>query len=314
MSPVRARTSNAAKTTHVRRVAASPLEEISSPLDTFDDETVEEFIVSLNRPTREALSSAPELALAGESHDRFLSTLGTGRKPSWKERMKEKFRDFLDGVKVDRTLDPEPEPWLVTLTEIHRPKNKGCITELTVGTSLEQEYAFDVKVFNLGAEITNKRGFIKEESFKVGGKCEGVQVAVTYCWEECVSRSGQRFRRPRVLDIADTIQTPELDGKEDGCGFAPTGLKGTYVPPASSRKTTLKLTQGLTRDASFAPKVAGVEFGLKAKITVTRDVQFDYTLTGPCLYYSNRPGNGLVYVWNWEAGTRPLTRKRESPK
>src|SRR2546425_1826452 len=293
-----------------RRVAASTIETLPSPLETLDASSLNDFVANLNSPTLAAIFPVQYLG-PPETSDTFPvnELFSTLPKPTIVQRI----RDFLRGVTVVRQLGPERVP--LTLTEIHRPKSEGCLTEFSVSKTTDVEYGFTVKAFGIGAGALKKRSFIKEDKLNVKGNCLAVQVPVIVVWEECETGAGLKFKRARVLDILDTLETPELIGEDDSCSSDFTKFpKGEYleeivVPASTSRTRTLKLQRGWS--ASFTPgvKLPVLEVGFSAKVTVTGDVKFDYTLVGPSIFHDYRPGNGLVYIWSWQAGTKGIAKR-----
>src|SRR2546425_1603366 len=219
-----------------RSVDASDLEDLTFSPERLDDPTTLDFIASLNQPTLDAIFPELPRLLGGEWSglaDDLIPVLPKFRK---------KLRDWRQGVKVLSTSGPEQR--MLTLTEIHRPRNEGCVTQLAISTARRKQYGFSVKVFGVGAGLGKQRGLVKKESFEAKGKCLNVQVPVTVRWEYCRARDGKTIRRAYVTDVSDIIHATELPGRRDRCKFAEAGTEGPYVPPDTTIKVTLGLEEG----------------------------------------------------------------------
>ena len=281
------------------QVAASPLEEIASPLEGLDDAAILDFLMSLSLPTFDAIFPQYQRSLANASEkNAFLSTLD---KPPLRI-MWSRIRDFFDGVTPLKTFS-EPEPWFIPLTEMHRPKVGGCRTDLTVSRRREEDCGFKVKVFALGGGLSKKRSVLQEQAFWTEAGCLSVQVPITVQWEDC-RKNRQTIQRVHVMDIAEEPVALPIGEEDDKCrSFAPeTGNEIPYAPAKTGQTKKLELKRRWGASWGLGAELGLFKFGLRAEVSVEHVIQFVYALEGPCTYYYLRPNKGLVYIWNWQEG------------
>jgi hypothetical protein len=75
------------------------------------------------------------------------------------------------------------------------------------------------------------------------------------------------------------------------------------IPTATAITKNLSIRNGVVIECSLQGSIMGLEFGPKALIEYTKDVEFSYVLKGPHNYIGWTTGgekNGLGYSWTWE--------------
>jgi hypothetical protein len=211
-----------------------------------------------------------------------------------------KIIDFLQGVKVLRTVDIEHSE--LSIAEIHRPKIDGCKASCKLTYSLSTDFSISVKVFGIGGGASKGRKYGFADTIETADECLRLAVPVKIKWEECRTNAGTKFLRSNVENIGKDYQPRVLKTPEDNCRLdLAKGECQLYEVPTkgSTQNISRSVEAGQAAEISLQTTIAGAEIGPKVVVKYNKQIECSYTLIGPHKYFAYLPKNSIAYYWNW---------------
>jgi len=291
------------------RPIASPVRGVPSPIYSILGENQEvdlaDFVANLYGHIPAALLSSalvvePTLNLANSLL--MLGRDGLVARPGLLGGFREWLRNFFDGVRVVRRR-PTETMW-IPLTEIHRPKVPGCVSELSLQYEQSADYSFEVSVVSIGGGAGKGRKVGYSDTISCEGDCLRLELPVEVQVEECVNRVGIPFSRYSVVRIDDNYQPVPIRGASDACqgGLGRPGIphvRDFSVPSGTTWTRTMSLSSGTSASVNIGLDLPGIAFGLKYSVTLLSSAEFSYTLIGPKTYVAFQRSSTITYYWAW---------------